>query len=124
MAPSPTCAAAALPFSPALSRVHSQGTASVTVDALLAERTSVAHSHSMVDEFTDLAGSVLGSLRQQRGVMKSAHRKVLDVASTLGMSNTLMRMIERRTTGDKILVYGGTLLIVALIVLIWYWVAR
>lgn len=96
----------------------------MTVGALLAERTSVAHSASMVDEFTDLAGSVLGSLRQQRGVMKSAHRKVLDVASTLGMSNTLMRMIERRTVGDKILVYGGVLLIAALIVLIWYWVAR
>lgn len=101
-----------------------QGAQSVAVDAMLAARTSVTHSSAMVDEFNDLAGQVLGALRGQRGVLKGAHRKVLDVATTLGMSNSLMRMIERRSTGDKILVYGGMLVIVSMIVLVWYWRSR
>lgn len=96
----------------------------VAVDALLAERASVSSSSVMVDEFTDLAGHVLGALRAQRGTMKSAHRRVLDVATSLGLSNSLMRMIERRTTADRILVYGGMLVVTAVIVLAWYWTRR
>jgi hypothetical protein len=30
--------------------------------------------------------------------MKGAHRKLLDVANTLGLSNTLIKMVERRET--------------------------
>lgn len=94
----------------------------MAVDALLAERTSAAHSSAMVDEFTSLADQVLGALKDQRGTLKSAHRKVLDVATSLGMSNSLMRMIERRTLGDRILVYGGMFLILCLLAVVWYWV--
>jgi Golgi SNAP receptor complex protein 2 len=89
-----------------------------TSDALLAERSSLASSHAMLDEFTAVAGSVLGSLRTQRGVLKSAHRKILNVASTLGLSNSVMRIIERRTTADKILVYGGMVLITLLLLVV------
>lgn len=94
------------------------------MDALLSERSSVTHSSAMVDELGGLADHVLGALRSQRGVMKSAHRKVLDVATSLGVSNTLMRMIERRTAGDRIIVYGGMLVILALLGVVWYWGRR
>ena len=91
------------------------------MNALLAERASVSHSSAMVDEFNDLAGQVLGSLRGQRSVMKGAHRRVLDVAASLGVSASLMRMIERRATGDKIIVYGGMVLVLGVILLAWWW---
>lgn len=97
-----------------------QGVRAVAVDALLSERSSIASSHTLIDEYTELADNVLGSLRAQRGVMKSAHKKVLDVATTLGISTTLMRVIERRTTGDKILVYGGALVVLMILgIVIW-----
>ena len=96
-------------------------TQSIAVNALLAERASVQHSSSAVDELQDLAGQVLGALRGQRGVMKGAHRRVLDVAASLGVSSSLMRMIERRSTGDKIIVYGGMVVVLAVIVLAWWW---
>ena len=31
----------------------------------------------------------------------------MDVAHTLGLSNTVMRLIEQRTMQDKIILYGG-----------------
>jgi Golgi SNAP receptor complex protein 2 len=101
-----------------------QGNQSVAVDALLAERSSVTHSGMMVDELTALAGSVKGSLRDQRTVLKSAHKKVLDVASTLGLSNTVMRMIERRTMADKILVFGGMVVMLAFLGLLYAYFGR
>lgn len=66
----------------------------------------------------------MGSLKTQRSTLKSAHRKVLDVASSLGLSSNLMRLIERRTTADKILVYGGMVLVTLLVALIYWFMLR
>ena len=43
--------------------------------------------------------------------MQRAHMKALEMANTLGLSNSLMRVIQRRTSGDKVLVYdmGGSM---------------
>lgn len=99
------------------------GTHSVAVDALVAERASLDSSHRLMDELSSVAGSVMSSLRSQRGVMKSAHKKVLDVSSVLGLSNTVMRLIERRTVADRMLVYGGMVFIMLLLALVW-WLTR
>jgi multisubunit Na+/H+ antiporter MnhF subunit len=37
------------------------------------------------------------------------------MASTLGMSQSLIRMIERRTSGDKVILLSGMLLIALLL---------
>jgi len=88
---------------------------SVAVDAFLGERRALQSSSGMVDELAAFGENVLASLREQRGVLKGAHRRVLDVGATLGLSSTLMRVIERRTAGDKIIVYGGMACILLLL---------
>ncbi len=40
-------------------------------------------------------------------MLKGIRKKMLDVASMLGMSNTVMRLIERRSEGDKYILIGG-----------------
>ena len=96
---------------------------SVAIDAFLNEKKSLGSSLGMVDELQQAGEGIITSLRQQRGLLKGVHRKALDMTSTLGMSNTLMRMIERRTTGDKILVFGGMAVIVLFLGLV-IWVFR
>ena len=49
----------------------------------------------------------LTALRDQRNLMKNIKKKMLDISSMLGMSNTVMRLIERRSEGDKYLLFGG-----------------
>lgn len=44
------------------------------------------------------------------GSMQGTHKKMLDVANMLGLSNTVMRLIERRATQDKFIMIGGMLL--------------
>lgn len=92
----------------------------VVVDALARERESITSSSRLIDDVTGLAGSIADALRGQRGVLKGAHRKVLDVSQTLGLSSSLMRVISRRTTADKILVYGGFAVILVLVLIV-YW---
>jgi|TARA_B110001469_G_C9494076_1_gene247069 Golgi SNAP receptor complex protein 2 len=62
--------------------------------------------------------AVLGSLGEQRSSLKGVQRKVLDIASTLGVSNSVLRAIESRQFWDKMLVYGGMLLTLALLWLV------
>ena len=97
---------------------------SVAVDAFLGERRSLASSGSMVDELQQSGEAILGSLRLQRSLLKGVHRKVLDVGSTLGLSSSLMRIIERRTAGDRVLVYGGSVLVALLLVLVLWFTRR
>ncbi|XP_068606232.1 Golgi SNAP receptor complex member 2 isoform X2 [Brachionichthys hirsutus] len=46
------------------------------------------------------------------------HKKMLDVANMLGLSNTVMRLIERRATQDKFIMIGGMLLTCVFIFLV------
>jgi Golgi SNAP receptor complex protein 2 len=94
---------------------------SVAVNAFVQERASLLGSHAAMDGVTAAAAGVMGALREQRGVLKNAHKRVLDIASSLGVSNSIVRIIERRTTGDKILVYGGSLLIALLCLVLFWW---
>jgi Golgi SNAP receptor complex protein 2 len=100
------------------------GGAAVAVDALLAERASAGSSARMLDEYLATAGGVLGALKAQRATFKGAHKRALDVAASLGLSSSLLRLIERRTTADKILVYGGMALICVLVGLVLLWLQR
>lgn len=43
------------------------------------------------------------------GSTQGTHKKMLDVANMLGLSNTVMRLIERRATQDKFIMIGGML---------------
>ena len=41
--------------------------------------------------------------------LQGFRKKMLDVASLLGLSNTVMRHIEKRSEGDKWILFGGML---------------
>ena len=93
-------------------------------------------SNREVDLLLDHGREMLSSLVDQRSVIKvilfvskyvvcllSQHfllinycytlqgfrKKMLDVASLLGLSNTVMRHIEKRSEGDKWILFGGML---------------
>ncbi len=55
----------------------------------------------------DHGENVLGGIRVQNDSLKTIKRKIFNVTNALGLSNTLMRMIERRSASDKYILYGG-----------------
>lgn len=80
---------------------------SILIDHALQHNNSLGNANRGVDDLIGSSQSILDNLREQRSTLKSAHKKVLDLMTTLGMSNTVMRLIERRTTQDKFILYGG-----------------
>ena len=88
---------------------------SISIDALAKETRDLNGAHAQLDQLTGNASAVLGALNEQRSSLKGIQRKVLDMASTLGVSNSVIRTIESRQFWDKMLVYGGMLLTLALL---------
>jgi Golgi SNAP receptor complex protein 2 len=51
----------------------------------------------------------------------SAARQMRDVLSSIGLSDSLLKVIDRRQRLDAIIVYGGMLLTLLLLVLAWWY---
>lgn len=88
---------------------------------LLAESTSLSSSNRVLAELEQVGTSIIASLVTQNEMIKRAHQRVLDMGHSMGVSRSLMRMIERRQFFDKLVVYGGMLLTTLLIWAMWWY---
>lgn len=64
-----------------------------------------------MDEMIGAGVSILQGIREQGSMLKGARKRVQDLANTLGLSNTVMRMIERRSTQDKYILFAGMVIV-------------
>jgi len=85
------------------------------------EQRSLAKSDRMVDDMFSQGKGVLGELSSQRSRLKGVRTRMLDVANTLGLSQTLIRAIERRQNLDAWLVYGGMAATLGLVYCLYSW---
>uniref|UniRef100_A0A8C6WYE1 Golgi SNAP receptor complex member 2 n=1 Tax=Neogobius melanostomus TaxID=47308 RepID=A0A8C6WYE1_9GOBI len=84
-----------------MSRTFTRNDTSIPIDETLQLNSSLNNAHRGMDDLLGSGSSILNGLRDQRGTLKGTHKKMLDVANMLGLSNTVMRLIERRATQDK-----------------------
>lgn len=88
-------------------------------DLELAESSSLMNSQTMLNDYLNTGRETLGELLSQRERLKSVQTKVLDILSLLGISNSIMRAVEKRDLVDKYIVFGGmaaTLVILFLVI--------
>ena len=85
---------------------------------------SMRRSGQMVDDLLDSGANILGSLHEQKDRLKSARRKVLSVLDTLGVSQSVLKVIDRRQRMDAIIVYGGMFFITFFIFVFWWFTRR
>lgn len=93
--------------------------ASVDLEAA-AESESLTRSSRMVDGYLQTGQETLLELMSQRERLKGVQRQVFDMLNYLGVSNSLLKTVERRDVTDKILVFAGMLLISLLLLAIWW----
>lgn len=91
----------------------------IQIDHAVQHHDRMAFSNREVDNMILSGHSVLENLKSQRLTLKGAQRKILDLANTLGLSNTVMRLIERRTYQDKFILYGGMIVTLIIMFLLW-----
>lgn len=83
---------------------------SISIDENLQFNNGLRNAHKGVDDMISNGTAMLKSLTDQRISMMDIHKKMLDVANMLGLSNTVMGLIQRRATQDKFIMIGGMLL--------------
>ncbi|CAK9144094.1 unnamed protein product [Ilex paraguariensis] len=82
---------------------------------------SARNSSRMLEESLATGVGILGKYAEQRDRLKGAQRKALDVLNNLGLSNSVMRLIERRNRGDKWIKYTGMALTIIILIVFWRW---
>ena len=92
---------------------------SVMIDAALQHNQRLSDAHHGMDDLLSSGTSIISNLREQRLTLKGAHKKILDIANTLGLSNTVMRLIEKRASQDKIILFGGMIVTCIIMFLAW-----
>lgn len=90
---------------------NDQQDTSIFLDHELQHHDKLGDANRNVDEMLGAGVSILESLRHQDTMLKGARKRVLDLANTLGLSNTVMRMIERRSTQDKYILFAGMVIV-------------
>ncbi|KAL6439401.1 hypothetical protein ACFW04_003917 [Cataglyphis niger] len=93
----------------------------ILIDHTLQHNNSMHNAIHGVDDLLHQGSSVLDNLRSQRVTLKGAHKRLIDIGNTLGLSNTTMRLIEQRAKQDGfILVAGMTFTCIVIILVIVY----
>ena len=84
-------------------------------------KASLQHSNQLADSLIESSREVLLRLQQQRELISGIRNRLIDLGSAIGMSDQIMRTIERRMTQDKWIVYGGMVGILLLIFVLYYY---
>lgn len=91
----------------------------IDLDYSLQHHTQMTNAHQGVDDMLSTGGNILTSLKNQRDLLKGARTKMVTIGNTLGLSDHTMRMIERRLTEDRYVMFAGmfvTLFIIGLVI--------
>ncbi|CDP14658.1 unnamed protein product [Coffea canephora] len=81
----------------------------------------VKSSSRMLEDAYATGVAILSKYSEQRDHLKRAQRKALDVLNRLGLSNSVLRLIERRNRVDKWIKYGGMIATIIFVIMFWRW---
>ncbi|KAL1140815.1 hypothetical protein AAG570_000743 [Ranatra chinensis] len=102
---------------------RSESDTTILIDHSLQHNMSIQNANRGVDDLLKSGTNILENMRDQRHTLKNAHRRMMDIANTLGLSNTTMRLIEKRALEDKYILIGGMFLTSVIIILLIIYVA-
>lgn len=82
---------------------------------------SIKTSSHMLDEAYATGAAVLVKYAEQRDRLKRAQRKALDILNTVGLSNSVLKLVERRHRVDKWISYVGMAATLIIVITVWCW---
>lgn len=82
---------------------------------------SLNNSERLIEQMKDVGASALSMLSDQRSTIKRIQDKAIDMAVSLGVSQSTIRSIERRYARDKYIIYIGMAIITILLIVVYFW---
>jgi Golgi SNAP receptor complex protein 2 len=96
----------------------------VPTESEMAENSSLLKSTRMVNDYIATGQETLSNLVGQKERLKAVQRKVFDILNYLGLSNNIMKSVEKRDVVDKWIVYAGMLIVILLLGFIYFFLFR
>ncbi|KAJ4952233.1 hypothetical protein NE237_029065 [Protea cynaroides] len=82
---------------------------------------SARNSSRSLEEAYSTGVAILSKYAEQRDTLKRAQRKALDILNTVGLSNSVLKLIEKRNRIDRRIKYTGMVLTVIVVYAFWRW---
>ncbi|KNC77433.1 hypothetical protein SARC_10107, partial [Sphaeroforma arctica JP610] len=79
-------------------------------EAMARENGGLQEANRGMDELLGAGSNVMADLLLQKKTLKGAQRRILDIASTLGLSQSVLKLIDRRKDSDKIILIAGIII--------------
>eukprot|EP00300_Choanocystis_sp_HF-7_P004808 c1371_g1_i2.p4 GENE.c1371_g1_i2~~c1371_g1_i2.p4 ORF type:complete len:128 (+),score=17.57 c1371_g1_i2:425-808(+) len=116
-----TCEARVSVFRAAMCWRQSARDTAVDMDYIAKESAGIGRIGRRLDDALAMGSTAMSELREDDALFKRAQRRLLDIGASLGLSQGVLRLIDRRERGDRLIVLGGIVLVLAaLFVSIWY----
>uniref|UniRef100_A0A6V7HP92 Golgi SNAP receptor complex member 2 n=1 Tax=Bracon brevicornis TaxID=1563983 RepID=A0A6V7HP92_9HYME len=90
----------------------------INIDRDVQYNSQMHNAHQGIDNLIAHGSGIIENLRSQRMTLKGAHKRLIDIGNTLGLSNTTMRLIEQRAKQDGFILVGGMLFTVIIMVVV------
>jgi len=90
-----------------------------TIQSYAREREAIHEAHGVIDEIASQGRQIIRSITSQNRVLKGARRRMLDVASSIGLSSSLLTVAGRRHATDRWLVYSCMVITIIVFILLW-----
>ena len=94
---------------------------SIQMDYFLQESDKLGKSNTAMDNILAMGQASLQSLYEDRDIFKRTKKRLLDIGNSLGLSHTVLRLIEQRTLQDKIILWTGMILTTILLGFLYIW---
>ena len=89
-----------------------QGLATVVIDNYQEETESLKRSEGHLEQYLEQGEGILASLKAQRQRLRGVSSKLGDLLSSVGVSQSLLRLANRQNMIDRFTVYGGMVLVI------------
>jgi Golgi SNAP receptor complex protein 2 len=106
-------------FTPSTANVN--GETQLQLDGALDFSERLDSAHSNIDNSLEQGRLTLLSLKSQGELLKTIRTKMITMGNFLGLSSTVIHSIERRTTSDWWLLFGGMIVTLVVMFVLYKW---
>ena len=90
-------------------------------ERLIAQREEevLSHTSSRLDDFISIGMATISDLRSQKSALKSTQKRLFDATSSLGISQSVMKIIGERSNQERAIFFIGIICTILVIFVLW-----
>lgn len=90
-------------------------------ERLIAQREDevLSHTTSRLDDFISIGMATISDLRSQKSALKSTQQSLFNATTSLGISQSIMRIIGQRSSQERSIFYFGVIATIFVIFILW-----